>query len=480
MSEQYESGQGGPRRKVPTQVAEAVLFSNDFTCCKCHDGRVSPQIHHINGKSDDNRPENLSSLCPTCHSMAETRGGHGRSLSPSLVRRYKAEWEKEVASKRPTPYDERIPALSLELLQPSYCPTKSQKGDQCSFCSPYFDQVLDSLLGDQIPASGGWGQSQIRSYVHVAGQQPSELERAEGGIISTFLALRSLSSRHPNWSGLRNSEIGRSALRYLLSRQAPNGGFGRRVSSRSGVEIHASVRHTALAILALLVLEAAPDSILKGAEFVTRSGEEDALGDTSASIALAATVCAMQKLTDSEWASGVIMAEECERTWLKDWQDRAKRLVRYLTELSTSVDNEYGPLWRPYGGFPKQVFYTGLVTADLLIDADIPEVPAATLESVLGRMTDFEVDGGLPHDPQSDWPDVGMSGMFASVSARMAAKGQLSNSATGGRIWDAATRYFRFVVENHKTPKCTQATYCDTLAPVLLLRGCPWHMVGAG
>jgi len=46
-------------------------------------GRVPLQIDHINGRWDDNRPENVRMLCPNCHSLTPNYGalnkGNGRT-----------------------------------------------------------------------------------------------------------------------------------------------------------------------------------------------------------------------------------------------------------------------------------------------------------------------------------------------------------------------------------------------------------------
>lgn len=52
-----------------------------YTCAECsnngqHNGKkLSLQLDHINGISDDNRLENLRFLCPNCHSQTETYAG---------------------------------------------------------------------------------------------------------------------------------------------------------------------------------------------------------------------------------------------------------------------------------------------------------------------------------------------------------------------------------------------------------------------
>lgn len=39
------------------------------------------EINHINGRHNDNRPENLRLLCPNCHSQTETFCGRNIGVS---------------------------------------------------------------------------------------------------------------------------------------------------------------------------------------------------------------------------------------------------------------------------------------------------------------------------------------------------------------------------------------------------------------
>ncbi|MGA7733565.1 MAG: HNH endonuclease [Chloroflexia bacterium] len=50
---------------------------------RAQDGRLPLELHHINGDTYDNRLENLSIICPNCHSL---KGNH-RGLSKGKFRR---------------------------------------------------------------------------------------------------------------------------------------------------------------------------------------------------------------------------------------------------------------------------------------------------------------------------------------------------------------------------------------------------------
>ena len=61
---------------------------HDNSCSQCGWSRTNPttgnvplEIHHIDGNSQNNRIENLSLLCPNCHSLTETFRGLNRGRS---------------------------------------------------------------------------------------------------------------------------------------------------------------------------------------------------------------------------------------------------------------------------------------------------------------------------------------------------------------------------------------------------------------
>lgn len=464
-----------PRTKIPLATTADVLFRNDHTCCICQSPGRHVQLHHINGDPKDHSPDNLAVLCLDHHSRVSGDEGLGRRFTAEEVRRFKSSWEALVQSKRPRSSLASQRVFELKTERPDYCDAKSVDEPCCGACSSLHQSLLDYLLADQIPSTGGWGNSQTISYRHVTGNEPSPLEKAEGGIISTFLAIRSMLAVRLDPNQRRPLGAFRKAVRYLKERQAPNGGFGRRVGSRSGIEIHESVRHTALAISCLQLLDAAPLSILEGARFLSRASMVDFERDACPSIAAAATMAAMEGLLKTGWAASNLTPDEAKESGFPTWPERKTQLIRLLLDYSTT--NRHSPLWPPYGGYEKQLFYTSLITLDLLID-EAQTISPTMIESVLLEILKHETDGGLPYDPTTMTPDVGISGLFASVVSRLTVSGVLTRMSTKRKIFDSAVRFYGFVQDNLRTETFMEATFCDTLAPNLLIVGCPWQHTG--
>ena len=88
------------RSPIPDDLAAEVQFAADRTCCICNVRGKFTQIHHIDSNPSNNTFENLAVLCLQCHNETEIKGGFGRKLSPSLVRKYRDEWLKDIESRR--------------------------------------------------------------------------------------------------------------------------------------------------------------------------------------------------------------------------------------------------------------------------------------------------------------------------------------------------------------------------------------------
>lgn len=87
------------RAHLKGRLIKAGLLLERCQSCGIADWRESPlalELHHINGDGHDNRLENLTLLCPNCHSQTENWGGRNS-------RRLRSMPEPDSRSTRRTP-----------------------------------------------------------------------------------------------------------------------------------------------------------------------------------------------------------------------------------------------------------------------------------------------------------------------------------------------------------------------------------------
>ena len=88
------------RVPVSEDVATALMFKSDRTCCVCREPGKPIQIHHTDENPSNNDPDNLAVLCVHCHDETQIKGGFGRKLDAAQVRYYRDEWHRRVDSQR--------------------------------------------------------------------------------------------------------------------------------------------------------------------------------------------------------------------------------------------------------------------------------------------------------------------------------------------------------------------------------------------
>lgn len=84
------------RNKIPLEISDKLLFEANRTCCICQIPGKSAQIHHIDLNSSNNDYDNLIVLCLECHNDVHTKNAFGRNWTPTLLKKYKAEWVQRI------------------------------------------------------------------------------------------------------------------------------------------------------------------------------------------------------------------------------------------------------------------------------------------------------------------------------------------------------------------------------------------------
>ncbi len=83
---------------IPSKTAADVLYKSNLQCCICQEKGV--HIHHLNGKNQDHRLDNLAYLCFSHHDDATITGSLSRKLSKETIIKYREQHYQVIINER--------------------------------------------------------------------------------------------------------------------------------------------------------------------------------------------------------------------------------------------------------------------------------------------------------------------------------------------------------------------------------------------
>src|ERR1700758_2523907 len=105
------------KSKIPPATVADLLYKSKFQCVVCQKEDI--QIHHVNGKNDDHRIDNLACLCHPHHEKATLNNSLYKTLTKEAVIKFREkhyqriEKSREAESKQ---FDNPITKLTEEKL----------------------------------------------------------------------------------------------------------------------------------------------------------------------------------------------------------------------------------------------------------------------------------------------------------------------------------------------------------------------------
>lgn len=145
------------RISIPEDVAAQVLFLTNRTCCVCNTPGKPIQLHHIDEDPSHNSSDNLAVLCLDCHNDTMLKGGFGRKLDASQVKKYKDEWIKRILKRK----DDADKIASIHIVTESDIESDliEYKGnDDLELLTKYLNNILIIHQAQLVIAKTKWNQ----------------------------------------------------------------------------------------------------------------------------------------------------------------------------------------------------------------------------------------------------------------------------------------------------------------------------------
>jgi len=322
-----------------------------------------------------------------------------------------------------------------------------------------FEKAHTWLCEDQL-ANGAWGAGCGRVLGRVSGTPLSDFDNNEGGIISTHLALRALRAYERDDDLFHSRNYARQALQYFERRSDPSGAYGRNVMSWSGIELHTSVRHTAMAAGSLLDLDGPPESISRSIKYLQKMIRTDFwTSEAAPSFAISSILSLNDRLSKGDVTRGPASVFST---------DREQRLHDILRDLCSR--GKHAPLWPPYGRHDPMASDTALVTIEML-PLPTPSDLRSPIVRALLKVADLEDSetGGLQYGPDIKVPDIGMSSVMLSVLTRRAIPERFGSPIIQGQLQALSERLTDFLIDNWMRESAWTYTHADTFSNLLLL-----------
>ena len=304
-----------------------------------------------------------------------------------------------------------------------------------------FKFAFSWLLLDQLPG-GGWGRSLapwMRANWYGAPIAPDSLIEDEGGLESSVLAFRLYF--HTYFAHQRTGYSDRILERftdYLLRQHDPvTGAFGTRSLKQEGITLTVTLRHTALACYAFMLLNQCQRGthdleLSRALQYLFGRTAEEYADDRNGCLLYVLINCIVEQLQGKNCLISMPELDANLHKWKTIHEPRMRRLFMHdqyepIPKTEQQVVHSY-PFLIPYGRFYRMTTYTFLVASSFISPVFPEEVRHRVRDGLNRLLTDYlrtcatnrNVTGdplrpsvrGVPSWQTSESPDLGCTALL--------------------------------------------------------------------